>query len=353
MRLKLFLILGFLLAAGCSGDAGRPAGPSGSPFDGALGGRTTDCGEADYLLALSPVLAQWEGAIEDSLGSDLLATPPSFSEGDSDTAFVEQLSPVLEQWESALDTIRGNSDLLTTPPAYAGELPALYLGTLSPVLAEWESAIEGVWQSAFLADPPSFPVDDVLPTIICPEDTTVICVIDSAVVEFVIDAFDNCDPDPAVVCTPPSGSYFQIGETMVICEITDFSGNAAACSFTVTLEEPTGPVIENVSATPGELWPPNHKLVDVEVTADVFDLCDPDPTLRIVEVTSNESINGLGDGNTEPDWHITGDRTVRLRSERSGPGSGRTYTIRLLAEDDQGNTAETSVEVRVPHDRGH
>ena len=68
-----------------------------------------------------------------------------------------------------------------------------------------------------------------------------------------------------------------------------------------------------------------------------------------MQVTSNEPVNGKGDGNTGSDWSITGDHTVKLRAERAGPGNGRIYTITVEATDDAGNTSTKTTKVRVPH----
>ncbi len=38
----------------------------------------------------------------------------------------------------------------------------------------------------------------------------------------------------SIVCTPPSGSAFRIGTTIVTCTATDTAGNQSSCSFTVT-----------------------------------------------------------------------------------------------------------------------
>jgi len=90
------------------------------------------------------------------------------------------------------------------------------------------------------------------------------------------------------------------------------------------------------------LWPPNHKMVEVKLK--VF-ACDG-AVCRIVGVKSNEPINGLGDGDTAPDWIIAADgQSVQLRAERSGLGTGRVYTICVACD---GNIAK--VRVLVPHD---
>jgi hypothetical protein len=72
---------------------------------------------------------------------------------------------------------------------------------------------------------------------------------------------------------------------------------------------------------------------------------------QIVNVDSNEPIDGLGDGDTAPDWLITADLSVNLRAERSGRGTGRTYSVTVQCTDDSGNTDTEVVSVIVPHHR--
>ena len=56
---------------------------------------------------------------------------------------------------------------------------------------------------------------------------------DGAVVDYVVTAEDDTDPDPVVDCRPASGSSFAIGDTTVTCTATDAGGNEATGSFTV------------------------------------------------------------------------------------------------------------------------
>jgi len=55
------------------------------------------------------------------------------------------------------------------------------------------------------------------------------------VVVFTVTASDDRDPSPSVVCTPPSGSVFPFGSTVVTCTATDASGNESTCQFQVEL----------------------------------------------------------------------------------------------------------------------
>ena len=107
-----------------------------------------------------------------------------------------------------------------------------------------------------------------------------------------------------------------------------------------------------MTASPNRLWPPNHRLVPVTVSVSVSDICDAAPTCQIVSVSSDEPIDGLGDGAMAPDWFATGDLTVDLRAERSGGGTGRVYTIKVQCTDSSGNVATKTVQVRVPKSQG-
>ena len=48
-------------------------------------------------------------------------------------------------------------------------------------------------------------------------------------------ASDNSGNVSHVICNPQSGTNFTIGQTNVICEAVDGSGNKAACAFQVNV----------------------------------------------------------------------------------------------------------------------
>ncbi len=68
----------------------------------------------------------------------------------------------------------------------------------------------------------------------------------------------------------------------------------------------------------------------------------------ITSVTSNEPINGLGDGDVSPDRQIVDAHHVNLRAERSGTGTGRVYTITITCAGGGGHTAAKTVKVTAP-----
>jgi HYR domain/Putative Ig domain len=63
----------------------------------------------------------------------------------------------------------------------------------------------------------------------------------SANVTYNVSATDNCSA--TVVSTPASGSSFPVGSTTVIATATDPAGNSASCSFTITVNDVTPPMI--------------------------------------------------------------------------------------------------------------
>ncbi len=106
-----------------------------------------------------------------------------------------------------------------------------------------------------------------------------------------------------------------------------------------------------LSASPNSIWPPNHKYVNVTVTANAADNFDANPTVTLLSVTSNEPDNGLGDGDTANDIVIVGTFNVKLRAERSGTGNGRIYTLTYQVTDSCGNATTQTVTVTVPKSR--
>ena len=140
--------------------------------------------------------------------------------------------------------------------------------------------------------------------------------------------------------TPVTGSPFSNG----------FPGDSGLLSLAVFPAKNCcpAPVISDASTTPELLWPPNHRMVDVTID---FTVTDPCPNTCVLTVSSNEPVNGTGDGNTSPDWEVIDAPHVRLRAERAGNGDGRTYTIDITCTNDTNQLSSTkTVTVLVPHD---
>jgi alpha,alpha-trehalose phosphorylase len=72
-----------------------------------------------------------------------------------------------------------------------------------------------------------------------------------ATVSYQVTASDDTDPNPSVVCDPPSGSTFAIGTTVVSCTAADASGNRATASFDVHVKGAAEQLVELHSAVVG------------------------------------------------------------------------------------------------------
>jgi hypothetical protein len=160
-------------------------------------------------------------------------------------------------------------------------------------------------------------------------------------------ATDACGPTTVASDAPAA---FPVGSTVVTFTATDSSGNVSTASATVTVVDTTAPSIDSVTPNTTTLWPPNHQMVPVTVSWTFTD-CDATTACQIVSVASSEPANSIGDGNTEVDYEIVSNNTVRLRAERQGPNAGRVYTITVRCTDAAGNSTDRTTTVTVPHDQ--
>ena len=194
--------------------------------------------------------------------------------------------------------------------------------------------------------------DTTPPTLVgVPSDETVEC--DEVPLPANVTATDMCDPN----VIPSFGEIRIDGSCVDNYTLTrtwtgvDDCGHSSNAVQTITVQDTTPPIIETVAASPNALWPPNHKMVNVNVSVTATDNCNPNPVCTILDVNVNEPANGIGDGNTDQDWFITGDLTVDLRAERSGKGDGRIYTIIISCIDGCGNSSIGTTPVMVQHNR--
>jgi uncharacterized repeat protein (TIGR01451 family) len=116
----------------------------------------------------------------------------------------------------------------------------------------------------------------------------------------------------------------------------------------MTTVDPNPPVVSGLSADPSSLWPKNHKMRDVTINYSATDSCGG-VNCQITDITSNEPVNGTGDGDTAPDWEFVDEHHVRLRAESAGGSTGRIYTITVTCTDAAGNVTTKTVEVHVGH----
>lgn len=140
--------------------------------------------------------------------------------------------------------------------------------------------------------------------------------------------------DFPIVTLPPGLEEFTL-------TVTDAADQQDSDEVLIDVLDDTPPSASS-SAAPDELWPPNHRWVDVELSYSTSDNCSP-VSCSITSISSNEPPTGPG-----ADWELVDADTVRLRAARSGSGSGRVYTITSACTDAAGNSTGALSEVSVP-----
>ncbi len=197
-------------------------------------------------------------------------------------------------------------------------------------------------------------VDTTPPVVTAPPDATVECAAPTgtSVDLGTASATDVCDASLTLEKDAPA--VFALGTTTVTWSARDDSNNVGSRAQRVHIVDTTPPDF-TLELSPAVLFPPNHKLVPITASITVRDACDASPTVRLVSITNSEDDNGLGDGNEPHDIQgaafNTDDREFLLRSERSGRGAGRVYTVTYEVADASGNTTRRQATVTVPKGR--
>ena len=167
---------------------------------------------------------------------------------------------------------------------------------------------------------------------------------DGAIVTFEASAIGGI-----LTCSATSGSLFPLGNTVVHCSASG-PGGISMGSFTISVVDTTPPLILRIEASKSELWPPNHSMIPITFQVVATDRASTNLVSHIEAITSNQPENGTGDGDTSPDWKITGPLSAELRAERSG-NVDRIYTIHIVTVDESGNRTTGTVLVKVTQGR--
>jgi hypothetical protein len=180
------------------------------------------------------------------------------------------------------------------------------------------------------------------PTLTCPPARDIECTGPSTSLPSAIDVEakgtcrDACGCK--VKCEVPATA--PLGTVRVACRAYDGSGNnAPGCETTLRVVDTRPPAL-SITASPAEIWPPNQRMIPIEITKTANDACDATP-----KVTCTAASN---DGAPAADiaWK---DGKLSLRATRGR--AARVYTITCTATDDAGNKTEATATVTVPHDK--
>lgn len=147
----------------------------------------------------------------------------------------------------------------------------------------------------------------------------------------------------------------SIGEHMVNLTVTDSRAARSSVDKVVQVIDTQPPVISNIVA-PTCLFPPNHKMVLLQIgrdiVANVEDQCGSEIVTSIASVKSNQDILDSGSGTSVIDYKF-GPNSVCLRAERAGTTmTPRNYTVTINARDRNGNRTQREIVISVPHDQG-
>lgn len=192
-------------------------------------------------------------------------------------------------------------------------------------------------------------------------DQTVECT-SCCATEVTLDGTESTDPDGDPLTyhwtwngNETTGSTSTItlplGTTTVFLVVNDGKVDSEPSSVDITITDSTPPEI-NVSVIPEELWPPNHRMVDIAVNVMVNDVCDPEPSWKLLSITCNEDPGKKHSPDIMGQELETPDVEFQLRATRLGVGEGRIYVITYEATDVSGNSATADDTVWVPHSQG-
>jgi uncharacterized repeat protein (TIGR01451 family) len=171
-------------------------------------------------------------------------------------------------------------------------------------------------------------------------------------------ATDACDTN-VPVSTSGSVNTNVPGTYTLTYNASDDSGNNATPKTRTVIVVDTGLPVITVNNLMPSLWPANHKYVSFNVTDFVTaasDGCDTSlgvSSVIVEKITSDETENGNGDGNTTNDIVIAPNcKSFQVRAERNAGGNGRVYTVTFALTDSNGNVGRQTVKIVVPLNPG-
>jgi hypothetical protein len=118
---------------------------------------------------------------------------------------------------------------------------------------------------------------------------------------------------------------------------SDRAGNHSARSVNVVVPpDTTAPVITELSVTPNAIWPPNGKMVPVQVGVSATDDVDAAPSCALSSISGSSA-----------DATITGAFTANVRALKSSDEYDRVYVLTVTCSDRAKNKSSRTVSVVV------
>jgi len=246
---------------------------SGSTF--AIGTTTVTCTASDSRN--NEGTETFEVTISDTTGP-VLALPADITE----EATASTGAPV-SFTATAADLVDGTVDVTCTPAS--GAVFALGTTTVNCAASDAEdNETTGTFTVTV--------VDTTAPTLDLPDDIVIEAAgPDGTAVNYAATATDLVDGTDPVTCDVVSGSVFAIGTATVECTSVDEAGNDTSGTFTVTVQDTTGPVAELPADQVVEATGPDGATVDYTVSA--TDLVDGDSAISCVPASG--SVFPIGD----------------------------------------------------------
>jgi hypothetical protein len=146
-----------------------------------------------------------------------------------------------------------------------------------------------------------------------------------------------------------------IGTHHLALRVTDRTGRTDTDEVSTMFVDTTPPDIA-VALEPSVLWPPDHRIVDVEAFVEAEGRYGR-ASVVVESFVSSEEQDGAGGGDGQTGHDIqgadlaAGDFAFQLRAERSGSSAGRVYQVMYRAIGASGNAVGTTAYVVVPPSR--
>ena len=193
-------------------------------------------------------------------------------------------------------------------------------------------------------------------------DQTISCAPRSGVL-VTLDGSQSSDPDGDTLGFLWTDETNKIVGTSAVVQLTvppgthaytltvgDAGGLSSTATTHVTVASANPPTL-SVSLSPNVLWPPNHKMVQINATINISDACDANPAVKLVSVVrsdgnTGDNVQAVGGG---PVPFGTDVRSFLVRSENSDTGGDLVYTVTYCVTDGLGNSTNASAQVLVSH----